>query len=416
MTETDARQSPAGQTEARPGIERHVVGRRVVHLGGYDPMGPEASHRRFVRENRRFQSTWGVTCDITAPVIAPATVRWEVMTAAPDWASRIAHIVLRWDDVIDQDRARGWALRVPLGVWSFLDFTLRGALWRYLRFGWRYAGFFLYPFLLLALLATVALLAGGWIAGLAGLGHIAGWLLAVGLFAALLHWPGNRLFLDHLVDDWIYASLLLRRGDAVVAARIDALAGELVAAQAASPAEELLIVGHSLGAVHAARLIRRMVEIAPDGPPIRFASVGSSILKMAFHSGAKTIRDDLKAMAANPRVIWCEFHALNDVMNFYKVEPMAALGLPGKPALTRVVKFRPMVEPAFYRKMERNFFRLHVQFVSGNDRRAPYDYFMMILGPFPMEALVAEKDGPLAFITAEGGLTEAARPHLTPAI
>jgi hypothetical protein len=388
----------------------HAVRRRIVHIGGYDPMGPEASHRRFARESRRFVSTWGVACDVGAPSVTDADVRWTIATAAPGWVSDVEHIMLRWDDVIEADRSRSWLTRLPLGLWSFVDFVGHGALWRYLRFGWRYAGFFLYPFILLALLALVASLAGGQLARLSGVGPLEAGLISVVLFAALLHWPGNRLYLDHLVDDWIYASLLIRRGDAVIATRLDGLARELVARQDGA---EILIVGHSLGAVHAAGLIRRMVALAPEGAPIRFASVGSSILKMAFHNGATAIRDDLAAIAASPRVIWCEFHALNDVMNFYKVEPMAALKLPGRPALTRVVKFRPMVEPEFYRRMERNFFRLHCQFISGNDRRAPYDYFVMICGPFPMEALVAEADGPLGWLGPDGGLTEAAKPHLS---
>jgi hypothetical protein len=391
---------------------REALKRRVIHIGGYDPMGPEASHKRFARESRRFVSTWGVDCEVGEPRVTQGDVRWSVVTRAPGWASEVEHIMLRWDDVIEKDRSRGWLARLPLGVWSFADFTGHGALWRYLRFGWRYAGFFLYPFLLLAILAALAIFAGKALASLSGVGPLEGWTVSAMLFAALLHWPGGRLYLDHLVDDWIYASLLIRRGDPVIAGRLDALAQELVSAQQFDEAE-LLIVGHSLGAVHAAGLIRRIIALSPEGAPIRFASVGSSILKMAFHGGANAIRDDLVAIAASPRLIWCEFHALNDVMNFYKVEPMAALELPGKPALTRVVKFRPMVDPAFYRRMERNFFRLHCQFISGNDRRAPYDYFVMICGPFPMEALVAEPDGALGWLDVQGGLTPAALPHLS---
>jgi hypothetical protein len=400
----------SSQTVKRRASASGVFRRRVIHIGGYDPMGPGSTHKRFARESRRFVSTWGVTCEVAAPATSSGDVRWQVATNGPDWASDIEHIVLRWDDVIAADRTRSWVTRLPLGLWSFFDFTIHGALWRYLRFGWRYAGFFLYPFVLLLLLAMVAVFAGKALASFAGLGAAAGWLVATMLFAGLLHWPGNRLNLDHLVDDWIYAAWLIRRDDQVVGARIDALAQELASAGDA----ELLIVGHSLGAVHAARLIRRITELVPEGPAIRFASVGSSILKMAFHGGAQAIRNDLVAIAANPRVIWCEFHALNDVMNFYKVEPMAALKLPGKPAMTRVVKFRPMVEPEFYRRMERNFFRLHCQFISGNDRRAPYDYFVMICGPFPMEALVAEKDGPLGWLGEDGGLTELGKLHLSP--
>ena len=34
-----------------------------------------------------------------------------------------------------------------------------------------------------------------------------------------------------------------------------------------------------------------------------------------------------------------------------------------------------------YRRIRLKFYRLHCQFISGNDRRAPYDYFMLVCGP-----------------------------------
>src|SRR5215217_3152723 len=44
-----------------------------------------------------------------------------------------------------------------------------------------------------------------------------------------------------------------------------------------------------------------------------------------------------------------------------------------------------MLKPAFYRRMKRNLFRVHCQFVSANDRRAAYDYFMLLCGPLSAE-------------------------------
>ena len=401
-----------------PSMPDTVFRRRVVHLGGYDPMSPDAYHRRFQRELGRFHTTWNVSCDVSPLVSDEHDARWDVSARGKGWLSQTRHVVLRWDDVIETDRARSWLARLPLGLMSFIDFIWHGALWGYLRLAWRYAGFFLYPFLLLGTLAAVAVfVAKDAVAVFAqSSGSTASLLvsvaLAMALFALLLRWLGRRLFLDHLVDDWIYASQILRHGDKIVSQRIERLAAELVANQADDEGE-LLIVGHSLGAVHAVELIERILALSPDGQPIRFASVGSSILKIGLHRGALRLKQGMTRLAQSERVIWCEFHALNDVMNFYKCEPVSVLGLEGKPAMTRVVRFRAMLEPDYYRRMERNFFRLHCQFVSGNDRRAAYDYFMLLLGPFPMEALALSPEGAMPWIDESGGLTEAANPHLT---
>jgi hypothetical protein len=398
-----------------PAMTNPVIKRLVVHVGGYDPMSPQSYHKRFQRELTRFHATWSINTAVSALTQNGHEARWHVATDARDWHTSSDHIMLRWDDVIEADRTRGWLPRLALGTLSFVDFIWHGALWGYLRQAWRYAGFFLYPFLLIALLAASSYFISKnaialFIPSVAVAGAVS--LVSIAVFAALLHWPGRRLFLDHLVDDWIYAGKMLRHGDAVVSQRIEKLAAEL-AAFGHAETREILIVGHSLGAVHAVELIDRIIALAPDGPPIRFASVGSSILKIGLHRGAKRLKAGMLRMAASPRVVWVEFHALNDVMNFYKCEPMAVLGLTGKPAITRVVRFRAMLEPGYYRRMERNFFRLHCQFVSGNDRRAAYDYFMMLLGPFPMEQLALSPDGALAWIDAEGGLTEAGCAHLS---
>jgi hypothetical protein len=141
-------------------MTEHAFTRRIVHLGGYDPMAPPVYHRRFLREMARFNSTWTVRTAATPLDEQEGQARWQVSAEGPGWSGTTQHIILRWDDVIETDRARGWGARLGLGLLSGLDFTAHGALWGYLRHAWRYAGFFLYPFVLLAVLAGIAIFVG----------------------------------------------------------------------------------------------------------------------------------------------------------------------------------------------------------------------------------------------------------------
>jgi len=60
-----------------------------------------------------------------------------------------------------------------------------------------------------------------------------------------------------------------------------------------------------------------------------------------------------------------------DVMNFPGVNPMAAMALTSKTSpVVRFVEISRMLERAMYRRIRLRFFRLHCQFISGNDRRA----------------------------------------------
>ena len=49
-----------------------------------------------------------------------------------------------------------------------------------------------------------------------------------------------------------------------------------------------------------------------------------------------------------------------------------------------MLRFRDMLSAQFFRRLRFHFFRLHYQFIMANDRRARYDYFMLLTGPIPV--------------------------------
>lgn len=385
-------------------MERSLSRRVVVHLGGYHPVPPADVYARAQRDFSRFCSLWSVTGAMSPPEFQENWTAWRAQVQGPGWVADSDYRFFRWDDVMQRERQRSWLARLPLGLWALVDFCLGGAPVGYLRHGWRYLFFFLYPIVVLAL---IGLLSGGIGYAASSLfrfeGHGAVTVLALILFAVLLPLIGNRVYLDHMLDDWIHARDLVRRPDPIVDQRLEALANDLTR----HVGTEILILGHSLGAVLGADLITRYLGKTAPGVRVRFASVGSSILKIGLHRRAQWLKSDVAVMARSGRVFWVDFQALNDVMNFYKSEPVSALGSDAPPALSRLVRFRAMVHPDRYKRMERNFFRLHNQFVHANDIRARYDVQMMTYGPFALEHLTAYEDGPLSLLDETGALTDA---------
>jgi hypothetical protein len=45
------------------------------------------------------------------------------------------------------------------------------------------------------------------------------------------------------------------------------------------------------------------------------------------------------------------------------------------------VRFKDVVSPEKYKRLRLSFFRLHYQFIMSGDRRSPYDYAMLVVGP-----------------------------------
>jgi hypothetical protein len=170
-----------------------------------------------------------------------------------------------------------------------------------------------------------------------------------------------------------------------------------------------VVIGHSLGAALAAEMIGEAVRRHPDGRPIAFLTVGSSIMKLALHRAAERLRGDIAAIAASPRVAWADYSAVNDVINFFRTDPVKALGLSGRSPAIRKASFARMLTPAYYKRIQRDFFRLHCQFISGNDLRAPYDYLMMVAGPFGMAALAARPEGAIGLLGRDGAMTPEGR-------
>jgi hypothetical protein len=394
-------------------MENIMIRKQVFHLGGYDPMKPEEFFARFNRELARSAACWGTVASTRDFAVEADRATWTSEMSGPDWTVVTEHELVRWDDVIEAHRGGSTMSRWLSGIASFVDFVVHGALWRYVATAWRYAVFFIYPFatliavfalsLFATQLAMSALGASAFAASLAGL--LAAFLASFALV--------RRGHVGHLLDDWDFARRIVRQADPVISARLRAASLRLAAIP---PDVDVQVVGHSLGAVLAIELLDEAVSQQHAARRFSFVALGSSILKLALHGKAAPLQQQLSRVNGSERVGWIEYQSLSDVMNFYKSDPVQLLKLSGPPALVRQVRFSRMLQPAYYSKVKRNFFRLHCQFISGNNLRAPYDYFVMTCGPFSPEALALSPDGAMRWLDDRGGLTLPGRAALLPLV
>jgi hypothetical protein len=390
---------------------KRVAKRLVFHIGGYDPITSHVSaQRRFVREIARFQRTWSVKAAVDGSHDTADRMQWNVTTTGPDWLVETDYRLVRWHDIIEAFGRRSIGSRISIGLLAFLDFVLAGTLWRYLQTNWRYALFFLYPVVMFGLLIAAAFLTGALAFKITGSISIATSSGFFG-FAVVLAGPWRWLHLGDLFDDWIFSREYIRCGNSEIEQRLDRLAAELVAAASDSAADEILVIGHSLGAVLAVDLLDRALRLGLDPAldrnkiPVTFLSVGSSILKIGLHPKATRFRTTMERVAKSRAIFWGDYQALVDLLNFYKSRPMAEMGLSTEnEATVRIVKISRMLDPDMYQRIRFGFFRVHCQFVSGNDRRTSYDYFMLTCGPISARSQTLAPDGAVSMIADDGGL------------
>ncbi len=382
------------------------VGRRCVFfLGGYEPIAPAWQHERFQRELRRFERAWNVSATVSAMTLERdgAIAAWTVTARGPNWSVETEYRSLIWADLVEKDFARPDWVRLPLALRAFADFFGSGTAFRYFAVNWRYGLFFAYPVAILIAFAALAVSAAFVAVGL-GLPWpvLTAPVLAAAVFAALVSLPGRYLLLAYMLDDWIFAGELVHRTRPGLDARLDLFAADL-AARLDDPAfDEIVFAGHSLGCALKLDVADRALQRAAANGPLRnrlnMVSTGSSLLKIALHPAADWLRAAVERVSRNTNVFWAEYQTMVDVISFYKVHPVTALGLPdtGRPQVRRV-HVRDMLERATYRRFKGNFFRLHRQLVMGNDKRYFYDYFMVCCGPFRLATRVSDPARVVAF-------------------
>jgi pimeloyl-ACP methyl ester carboxylesterase len=399
-----------------------VKRRHVYHVAGYDPIDAGAQYRRFTRQLEVFQRTWNVEAALSELELAEKESRawWRVKGRGANWQVEAVHEVLLWDDIVRGDFKRALPARLLDAARVYLDYIVTGTMFRYVAANPRYATFFLYPIVALALFAA----AGGLVArlltgliGLEGVGAAAVGLIAgLAVFYGLLQWPGRRWRVEQLLDDWICAHDYLRGRRADIDARLERFAETLIAQVRAGAADEIVLVGHSLGAMLVLDLLVRALARAGDlgrrGAALCVLTVGATIPKFALHPRAEDIRRKIARIADEPSIAWAEYQSRDDTISFYKFDPVALRRidddrLDGKPVIRRV-QIHDMLLPETFARCRRNVLRLHYRSVMANDRRAPYDYFMMVAGPVSFPAWTTSPTGFLDFIGADGGYGDGA--------
>jgi hypothetical protein len=396
-----------------------MIGRRhVFHIGGYDAIVPEKQLERFRRSLSSFKKTWNVSSQTSALAdSSKVSASWETSAWGPNWKTEVTFELLRWDDLVLRDSQRGMLSRVYQSTLTLFDFTVTGALFRYVGANWKYAGFFLFPYFCIALFGLCGAglaYAATRLSGLTGVGAaISGTAVAVGIFMALLRWLGPRR-INHALDDAIFSREFLHGQRLLMEQRIDDFAGKILERVRKADVDEILIVAHSLGAAMAiaavARCLKQDPQFAKHGPPLCILTVGATIPKFSLHPKGEQFRQATRIVADEMSIRWVEYQARDDVISFYRFDPVTLKRVgreefDGRPNIRRV-QIHSMMDPASFKRYRFNFMRLHYQFLMGNAQRTVYDYCLITCGPLEFDNITAPSGGVGRF-EADGSVTGA---------
>lgn len=398
--------TPPDLQEARLGTVRH---RYVFYIPGYDPEARTRYRLLFVREWARYTKRFdGGKREISRAHLSQDGLvqSWTVTAPEQEDGAETRYDVLLWDDIVARDFARSRFLSIALLVAGTLQTILSGLLFRFYRLNWKYGNVILYPFVMVILLTALSVAIGVTVHAYLGdgFGHSLGlplwvslplsvvagivWIKAIEVFL-------NRVFFWQLLNDWVFNWQHGQGWRPDYERRLDAFAEHIlsslaVRAETGQPTDEVMIVGHSSGGLTAAevaaRVLARDASVGTSGASLSLVTLGSGLPLVAMQPAAARLRAEIARLVTERRVVWCDFHAPQDWMNFPGFNPLndLKLRLCGQPVanpLVRSARFRELLCPETYRRVRFRPFRMHFQFLLANERPGAYDFFAMTLGP-----------------------------------
>jgi len=373
--------------------------RLVYYISGFDPRGARYYYSLYKSEAEAQGPVDGWHYEVgprTRP--EPNVSSWEVTATRGEQVTHTVYKVLGWDDLVRSF----WIASLPrlYGVMPEFYIGYRAAL----RKTWAHAPMLfgsvvaplvmgvglpvLAALLALALFALGVRLAGGWALGLgAGLGAA----------AALLRWgwkAAQRLQQPWMMRINIFVHRWGRDRPASLDERWALFAQQIERDLARSTADEVVIVGHSIGGIAAIDVVDRWLAALPPGSAVaggrvKLLTLGQVCPSLGWMPQAPWYLDKLARVAASG-LVWIDYTSAHDPICCSLIDPLEVCGLGGvaRPGYQlRSARFDKMFEPKAYAELKRDSFRIHFQYLSSAPLPARNSYFRLTAGNEPLEWL-----------------------------
>lgn len=384
--------------------DRIVRKRLVFFIPGFDPMPSRAHRERYRREAARQAALSGHRIDVRASREATRP-GWCVHARIEGGDVETRVEVLPWADIVRASMANGVSATYAQLFRTVRLYLGSGAFLRLARLRKGPVIVALYPvvvlvlqlFLALALASGLAIAFAGAVQALAGpsrgpmvfaLGLVPGGAAAVGL----LRWFRGR---DHwhawyLVHDYAFSA---QHGGAYPPeqeARIAAFARRIGEATDAD-VDEVLVVGHSSGAIMAVSVVADLLRAKDSGRGRRALSLltlGQVIPMVSFLPRATRLRADLAELSVASDLAWVDVSAPGDGCAFALCDPVAVSGVAPEGRCWPLVlsaAFSRTLSAAARARLRWRFFERHFQYMNAFDALpddpGAYDYFAVTAGP-----------------------------------
>jgi Lipase (class 3) len=367
-----------------------VTKRQVFYLSGFDPRGAAFYHRLYQEESALQVKLLRANIEVSPRTRQSNLVnQWTVKA---DWSEPIAtqtntdYFFLNWDDIVRQY----WEANLLKLAWISIP-----SYWQYMRCGAfsniqkNHRGPFfsaIYPMLILFLLVLASAFLGLLVASFISQPVIAG---AVGLAftAACLNYGAkliNQWGVFWLLRTYLFVFRMGLDNSAMMLERLDDFVKFIKQTQLENPADEILLVGHSVGTIMAVHLAAMYAEQHPNlATKIKLITLGQCIPLLSGMPQATLFNQHFNQLQNQAESSWVDYVARADSLAFCDEQHLLKPE-PRQPSI-RVVRFFNMFEPKRYEQIKKNKLRLHFQYIMATEKLGDYDYFSITAGALPLQ-------------------------------
>ncbi|MCZ3378811.1 hypothetical protein [Rhizobium sp. AG207R] len=363
--------------------------RVVLHFPGFEPLNAAAHRARYERSARQSAATWDFSASVGELKNFGRAPYFDVTATAADWHTQSRIHIVDHNDLVAVLNGRPFFTRLIQGYLAAARVAISGGMAGYFRHAWRFGLFFIFPFLLMlaGLVLSLSIAFTPILFGLPAWSHIGSIALAVAFFVYVFLPQAEKLHTLHLFSDWEMAVAMAGLNGIGAEQWLEASAVSVRQALDEPDVEEFVISSHSMGSSVAAHVVGLLLEREPElllGKRVVFTTLGSAILQCALMRPAKVLRSRVGLIARCKDIFWLDVHCLTDAIHFYKTKVAAVCGHEdARQASILFIRFKQMLSETHYKKIKRDFLRVHRQYVLGPDVRAFFDFTLMTAGPLP---------------------------------
>jgi hypothetical protein len=340
----------------------------VFYISGFDPRGPSAYHKLYSDEAPKHFAQLGQKIEVSERKNTQRVSSWKIKQGE----TTTDYDFLRWDDII-----RKYWIKNPLTFLrksiSFYIYVFTQGIWRAIKKTSGNVGFsIIYPILVSVI---ISLLAMG-IAKIFTANTIVFWLIT----AALVY--GGFKLASKLSVFWIlrinifYQELSLTN-NAALNERAKEFAAYIISELQKDDHDEYILACHSVGTSVAVNTLNEIIAGSdkPTYSKLKIVSLGQCIPILTCCPAAVFFREQLSNIAKHG-FIWLDSSSPSDGVCFALTSPFVHVAEENSVRLKLITpRFHKMFSVKAYKKIRRNKFRTHFQYLMAGDNLAEYSYF-----------------------------------------